>query len=439
MSGTSTAERPGAVERRLPAHPASVSQARTLVRDLLVEADRPELVETAVLLVSEVVTNALLHAGHPDRHLGLARRRGPAGRGRPTAASTSRSAAATRRPPAPVAGMLMLEEMVDDWGVSRHRQGKTVWFHLTSPGRNDERVELQEAGQPRRTAGETATVELLEMPLLLHAAWQEHAEALLREYLLASLDDESGINAIQMHADATDAIALLEEQIPHIEVAMAPDQLMNDATEPFVTLRRAHDPGAGRLAAALPDALRTRSRPARELARHRTDPDAADAARDAAVPKVAVRRGARVKPTGAAPTPWSVDRRPRQSRSGSRPCGTSPRSSRRPPASSLPTRLIRSSRSARRRSRSWATTTPGSSIGQRLLAIIPDRFRQAHVAGFTMFFLVGRQPLVGKPIEVPALRRDGSELTVRLRIRSEKVGEGRTVFLADIGAVEEQA
>ena len=51
------------------------------------------------------------------------------------------------------------------------------------------------------------------MPLLLHAAWQEHAEALLREYLLASLDGE-GDDPIQMHAEATDAIAVLEEHVP---------------------------------------------------------------------------------------------------------------------------------------------------------------------------------------------------------------------------------
>ena len=52
------------------------------------------------------------------------------------------------------------------------------------------------------------------MPLLLHAAWQEHAEALLREYLLASLDAESGVDPIQVHAEATDAIAVLEEHVP---------------------------------------------------------------------------------------------------------------------------------------------------------------------------------------------------------------------------------
>ena len=33
------------------------------------------------------------------------------------------------------------------------------------------------------------TVELLNVPLLLHVAWHQHAEALLREYLLVSIGD----------------------------------------------------------------------------------------------------------------------------------------------------------------------------------------------------------------------------------------------------------
>jgi hypothetical protein len=38
-------------------------------------------------------------------------------------------------------------------------------------------------------------------------------------------------------------------------------------------------------------------------------------------------------------------------------------------------------------------------------------------------------------VEVPALRRDGSEVRVELVVTAEQVGEGRTVFLADIRRV----
>ncbi len=426
-------ERPGAVERRLPAHPASVGQARSLVRDLLIEAERPELVESAVLLVSEIVTNALLHAGTPIHVSAWLE-----GRALSVEVSDGSQHLPVRRRYAPTAGtgrgMLMLEEMVDEWGVSRHGQGKTVWFHLTSPGRNGERVELQEAGETRRTAGETTTVELLDMPLLLHAAWREHAEALLREYLLAMLEDDSGIDAIQMHADATDAIALLEEQIPHVEVAMSPDQLMVEATEPRVSS----------------SALRI-DVPVASLPHFQTLSDAIEAARELArrgriltpptQPEVRLFRQwlcAEVleQPTGRAPRAWTVDTvlPALPYHAASWDISSVERAT---------TGLI----AADEADRIIAVSAPALDllgyddveelVGHRLLAIIPTRFRQAHIAGFTMFFLVSRQPLLGAPVEVPALRRDGTELLVRLLITAEQVGEGRTVFLADISAVQE--
>ncbi|MDQ4008509.1 MAG: ATPase, partial [Actinomycetota bacterium] len=51
------------VRRRLRLHPSSVGQARRLVRDALVAAERTDLSDSAQLLVTELVTNALLHAG----------------------------------------------------------------------------------------------------------------------------------------------------------------------------------------------------------------------------------------------------------------------------------------------------------------------------------------------------------------------------------------
>src|SRR3954470_16853174 len=97
---------------------------------LLEGAGRDDLVEPAVLLVSELVTNALLHAG-TDIDLvaevdggGL---RVEVGDGSPHLPSRRRYAATagTGR------GLMMLESMVDDWGVTRHRRGKTVWFRLS--------------------------------------------------------------------------------------------------------------------------------------------------------------------------------------------------------------------------------------------------------------------------------------------------------------------
>ena len=71
-------------------------------------------------------------------------------------------------------------------------------------------------------------------------------------------------------------------------------------------------------------------------------------------------------------------------------------------------------------------------VGRRLVAIIPERFRQAHVAGLTMYLLVGRQPLLGRPVEVPALRRDGTEVLLEMVVNAEKDGEGHQLFLAEV-------
>ncbi|MGH3371678.1 MAG: PAS domain S-box protein, partial [Nocardioidaceae bacterium] len=71
-------------------------------------------------------------------------------------------------------------------------------------------------------------------------------------------------------------------------------------------------------------------------------------------------------------------------------------------------------------------------VGTRLVSIIPERYRQAHLAGFTMHFLSGRAPLVDRTIVVPALRRDRTEVSVSLTIHRERSDDGRTVFVADL-------
>ena len=61
---------------------------------------------------------------------------------------------------------------------------------------------------------------------------------------------------------------------------------------------------------------------------------------------------------------------------------------------------------------------PVELVGKRIVSIVPERYRQAHVAGFTMYLLVGRKPLLDRRVQVPALRRDGTEVEVELTVRS---------------------
>ena len=72
MGLTSSVAGHGSFEVRLPPQPSSVAEARAHIRRSARRGRREDLLETAVLLVSEIVTNALLHAGTdidvpPDR------------------------------------------------------------------------------------------------------------------------------------------------------------------------------------------------------------------------------------------------------------------------------------------------------------------------------------------------------------------------------------
>jgi PAS domain S-box-containing protein len=428
-----TTERPGAIERRLPPQPASVGEARRMIRELLAASDRDDLIETAVLLVSEVVTNAMLHAGTPidvaayldddglhvevgDGSLHLPVRRRYA-----TTAGTGR-------------GLLMLEQMVDDWGVARHQRGKTVWFRLDA---GDHETGLAVEGQAdedgRTDSAETLDIELRNVPLLLHEAWREHAEALLREFLLASLDDEGDVDPIQMHAEATDAIAVLEEHIPRMNVDVEPDRLMQGATEPFVSVPRLVVPV-----------------PVASVPHFRTLDRAIDASLELA------RLGITLTPptqpeiqafrrwlcqqvldqaAGAEPVPWSVggDVPPQPRFALEWDLGAVAASETGLIAADEANRILAVSAPALEL---LGYDDPVQLLGRRLVAIIPERFRQAHVAGFTMFLLTGRRPLLGRSVQVPALRRDGTEVLVNLLVEAHDAGEGQRLFLAEMSPAE---
>jgi anti-sigma regulatory factor (Ser/Thr protein kinase) len=116
---------------RLPPALASAASARHLVRDALTQAgvDCWATVDTAVLLVSEVVTNAVVHAHTPvDVHIAV---RGPVVRIEARDGSTTPprlphvDAGATSG-----RGLAMVDELASSWGSVVGPDGKTVWFEL---------------------------------------------------------------------------------------------------------------------------------------------------------------------------------------------------------------------------------------------------------------------------------------------------------------------
>jgi len=422
--------RDGSLAVRLAPVPASVARARTQVRELLRATDREDLTDTAVLLVSELVTNALLHAG---TEIDLAAAVDPTGLRVEVGDGSVHLPA--RRAYGPTAGtgrgLLMLESAVDDWGVTRHPHGKTVWFHVSEVEAHPPAV----PSSPRALDGavepgspESVPVELRNMPLLLHAAWQEYAEALLREYLLASLEGE-GVDPIQMHADATDAIAVLEEHVPAAPVPLASDAPLIGAVEPSVSAARIELP-VPRESVAHFETLDRAIEAALDLSREGlvlaapTQPEVETFRRWMC--REVLRQAA-----GGSPEPWSVPedagRRPAP------PPEWDPRS-----VTEAPGGVV----AADQGSTILAVSTPaaallgyddpGDLVGARLVTIIPERYRQAHLAGLTMYLLVGRRPLLDRVSRLPALRADGSEVAVELLVREHPAGEGRSVLIADI-------
>jgi anti-sigma regulatory factor (Ser/Thr protein kinase) len=115
----------------LPAHPGAPRLARDVIRQLCIEAGLdPGDTETAVLLTSELVANAVLHTGGPAMLTASLR----PGRLRVFVADGSTSPPRAVPAPPPTSGsgrgLLLVSELADRWGHTPTRTGKTVWFEL---------------------------------------------------------------------------------------------------------------------------------------------------------------------------------------------------------------------------------------------------------------------------------------------------------------------
>ena len=118
----------------LPCDASSVGVARRLLRHELttlghtdIDAD---LVDAAGLLVSELVTNAVVHA-RTDITLRATLRRGVL---RIEVADGSPVIPTPRRPTALAGtgrGLQLVDRLANRWGVEKSRGGKTIWFELS--------------------------------------------------------------------------------------------------------------------------------------------------------------------------------------------------------------------------------------------------------------------------------------------------------------------
>jgi anti-sigma regulatory factor (Ser/Thr protein kinase) len=124
----------GTVERRARFQPdlGSPAAARAFVRSELEEEHVPDPpLETAILLTSELVSNALLHARtEVDLRLVMAA----------SGVRVEVHDSGVRQPPASPApapleattgrGLMMVDALAQSWGVDGTVDGKTIWFEL---------------------------------------------------------------------------------------------------------------------------------------------------------------------------------------------------------------------------------------------------------------------------------------------------------------------
>jgi len=114
--------------------PASVGVARSLVRETLAGFDGGAR-DVALLLTSELVTNAILHARTPVQ-LGVLVDGGRAlvcvADRLPESPALSARAHSHDRPGG--RGLALVEDLADTWGTTTYTGGKTVWFVLQTAG-----------------------------------------------------------------------------------------------------------------------------------------------------------------------------------------------------------------------------------------------------------------------------------------------------------------
>ena len=200
---------------RLESVPSAAWAARTWVSDVL--AGWPEeVVETARLLASELVTNSVLHAGTSI----CVAYRTDGTRARFEVRDRQQAGPVPKRyaPDSPTGrGMRLVASLAEEWGVERDTEGKTVWFTvslstLAGPQldlasvtagvaehveegaslapRDLQRTVPAQGGTGRqharheRSEGDTVDVQVLALPLDVYLEAEQHNDAVVRELTL---------------------------------------------------------------------------------------------------------------------------------------------------------------------------------------------------------------------------------------------------------------
>ena len=450
--GTSatSADWPQHAELSLEPLAASVRAARHFVRALLVRAGRTEWVDAAELAISELATNALLHAHSAFQiraDVGPAEVRVevfdhspqlPLQRSAGSQATTGR-------------GLDLVAAVTSECGVQLQADGKIVWFTI-----HDQPAELTEDDLLAQWGVEDAelpvppplvTVVLRDLPPTLWLAAREHHSALLRELVLYAaahfLDVQPEQVALADRGRSWIAAALGEAltQSRRTGQAQRPGPPGHPSPRPDLPLRLdlsvAVPPDAQAAFLAMQGVL-----------------DAGEAL--AAADLLLVRPGL---PEIVAVRDWACEQFVAQLSGveASRWAGAELETFTTPDAGAIthtlpgwdPAPVANSDLSCVAAddgnrivavSRSLAATlgwAPQELVGRRVVALIPPGLREAHVAGFSRHLSTGEAHVLGVPLQLPVLRADGTELLCDFLIEEARFRVGRHVYIAWVTPVSD--
>jgi PAS domain S-box-containing protein len=420
--------------RSFPPEPVSAGHARRFLRSFLRDHAREDLVDTAQVALSEIVTNAVLHARTDvevaaalladgalrvevtDRNPQL-----PTQRGYGEQATTGR-------------GLQLVAAVAADCGVVSHGAGgKAVWFLLRGDEQDVAPDTTWQVPEPQTPTSEDGQVLLLGLPPTLWLAARQHHDAVLRELGLYAQEHPEQAPAPEVFAQADRArgivsaavVAGLEQRARAGDVTGQPGAL------PPLDLSVAVPVDAEATYTALQDLLDTAERLAASgaLLAQPGLPEVV-AVRDWVCEQVIAQRA------GVLPSAW-------QGEVGDVPDGPGP-----PVPASWDLAEVADAGhgavAADDGNRILAVSRPLAQllgwavedlVGRRVVALVPPELREAHVAGFSRHLTTGETHVLGVRLRLPVLRADGSRVDCELLIEQRSAVEGRRLYVAQVEPV----
>ncbi|HUR49652.1 MAG TPA: PAS domain S-box protein [Acidimicrobiales bacterium] len=406
MTGVPVPER----SEELPAEPVSARRARRVVLDALSDWSLGALCDEAALLVSEVVTNSLLHAGSP---MGLTVRRLGSGV-RVEVRDRSTSMPSPRHYPGDSVtgrGLEILDLTASNWGAELFEDGKVVWFELGTEAPTDGHAD----GVGDGADGVGFTVRLIRTPVKLAKATFDYGDAMLRELALLSFSDGGGLPAmprvVTPDLDLTEMMETLEiaalEDRRHVDMELElPARSATAALERLALVDEADrmaQEGRLLLPPALPEIAHCRRWMMGEIVG---------------------------QASGEAPTAWSYP----QESDDPLPAEGISEADESLLGDELEWTFVADQDNriqfAGAEAAAFLGWSPEALAGRRVTTLVPPDLREAHLVGFTRYQLTRAAVLMGRPVAVDAMRRDGSTVAVTLLLREMPARDGRLRYRA---------